>query len=747
MIKGKVKRIYTKNNFNIITLTNGKQIQYIGELTVHNNDYIICNGEWITTKYGQTFSATDITISNSFSFLFSLFISGISDKMAEKIFEKYTYEEVKENPLLIYDYFLTDSSRKILNQIKDKKELFVEDTIDTIPKHLSKEIKGIGKKKILNWIDIYTTYYQFNTNKFLSDNFLYYILSSDTTRKIVQQVKKLDQIESDYKLLRKYNIPDYSLKYLIKDYKIEMLEKIKENVFILNDYYVPFPIIDEFAKKELNLNLTNKERIVNGILYVLINNERNGNTFMYLNSCLETSTELLNISVEKINEIISENLKLEYDSEFVLDENKLYRRVIYYTEQKLAKMILEKVNNKDNYIPNIINQYLSTTKLSKNQQECIIGALKKKISIFTGGPGTGKTTSIKELCKCLDKLNKTYILTSPTGKAAKRISESTGREAKTIYRTLEYKTHGKFGNFQRNEKYKLYTNYIIVDESSMLDVFVLNSLLKATHESTSIIFVGDVDQLPSVSMGSVFKDMKDSGLIPIFELTEVFRQGLDSDIVQNAYHVKNNEALQLNNKDFYFEQINDISNVENWLNKLKSEFLIICPMRVGSMGTIKMNKIMQKLKNKNPIICSHFDRNFKIGDNVIQLDNNYEKEVFNGEIGYVKNGNNQSITVCYPNNLENTEITYEYKELNQIDLAYAITIHKSQGSEADNILMIVDGNKEFISKELIYTGITRAKKKLFILSTYNLDFYKNLQTSNNRCTNLCNALIQNNEIA
>lgn len=741
MLKGKIKSIYTKNDFNLLSLTNGKQIQYIGLLNVQKNDYIICEGEWKQTKYGQTFFASNIQISNSYSFLFPLFISGISEKTAEKIFEKYTYEEIKENPLYLYDYFLTNSSRDILMQIQEKREMFFYDNIDTIGKHLAKEIKGIGKKKIWNWIKVYTTYYKFDSKHFLSDNFLYYILSSETTRNIVQQTKYLDKMEKDYLLLRQYGIPDYALKYLINDLKQDMFEKIKENVFILNDYYVPFPIIDYFALKELNMDKMDEKRILNGVIYTLLNNEKDGNTFMYYDTCLDTSAELLEINKNYIKEVLENNLKLGYDSEFILDENRLYRRVIYYTEQKLAKMMIDKVDEKEIYIPEFIYTYLSNTKLSKNQQECILGTLTKKISIFTGGPGTGKTTTINELCNCLDKLHKSYLLTAPTGKATKRLSESTGRQAKTIYRLLEYKKRGKFGSFQRNENYKLYTNYIIVDESSMLDVFTLNSLLKATHEKTTIIFVGDVDQLPSVSMGSVFKDMKDSNVIPTFELTEVFRQGLNSDIVQNAYHVKRNETLQLNHKDFYFEKINDISDVENWLKKLRSEFLIICPMRIGNFGTIKMNKLMQELKNKNKIICSHFDRNFKVGDKIIQLDNNYDKEVFNGEIGYIKSGNQESITVCYPNNLDNTEIIYDYKELNQIDLAYAITIHKSQGSEADNILMIIDGNPDFISKELIYTGITRAKKKIFILSTYDLDFYANLKTSNNRCTNLCNILI------
>ena len=202
--------------------------------------------------------------------------------------------------------------------------------------------------------------------------------------------------------------------------------------------------------------------------------------------------------------------------------------------------------------------------------------------------------------------------------------------------------------------------------------------MKAIHEKTSILFVGDVDQLPSVSMGSVFKDMKESHGIPTFALTEIFRQGLDSDIVQNAYHVKYNKPLVCNHKDFFFENVNTLGDVEEWISKLKSEFLILCPMRVGSMGTIELNKLMQKLKNKNKTICSHMGREFKVGDKVIQLTINYDKNVFNGEMGYVKSGDKNAITIYYPDNTETLEITYEYKELGQIDLAYAITIHKSQ---------------------------------------------------------------------
>lgn len=741
MLKGKVKHFYTKNDFHIITLTSNQKIQYIGECHLVKGDYIECDGEWQATKYGDTFMATDIRTCNSFSFLLSLVISGISEKKAEAIYEQYTYEEIKENPLILYDYFLTSASRSILSQIQEKRELFEEDTIDTIPKHLSKEIKGIGKKKVENWIEIYTIYYPFNISHFLSDNFLYYILSSETTRNMVQQVKKLDKIEKDYTTLRAYGVPDYVLKYIVRDMKDEMMKKIEEDIFILNDYFVPFPVIDKIGLDAFQMEKMSEKRVINGVLYVLMQNEKDGNTFMDYDTCLTQSEKVLDLDREKVKEIIDRNLSEGYDSEFKLDEDRLYRRVIYFTEQKLANMMIEKTREKSQYVPKWIDTYLDNTHLSKSQKECVKGVLKEKISILTGGPGTGKTTTLCEVCNCLDKMGKHYLLAAPTGKAAKRMSESTRRDSQTIYRLLEYSSRGKFGSFKRNENYKLYADYVIIDESSMLDVYILNSLMKAIHEKTSILFVGDVDQLPSVSMGSVFKDMKESHGIPTFALTEIFRQGLDSDIVQNAYHVKYNKPLVCNHKDFFFENVNTLGDVEEWISKLKSEFLILCPMRVGSMGTIELNKLMQKLKNKNKTICSHMGREFKVGDKVIQLTNNYDKNVFNGEMGYVKSGDKNAITIYYPDNTETLEITYEYKELGQIDLAYAITIHKSQGSEADNVLMVMDGNKDFISKELVYTGITRAKKKCFILSTFEIDFYKDLQVSNDRSTNLKNILI------
>ena len=199
---------------------------------------------------------------------------------------------------------------------------------------------------------------------------------------------------------------------------------------------------------------------------------------------------------------------------------------------------------------------------------------------------------------------------------------------------LEYKSRGIFGTFARHEKYPLWTDYVIVDESSMLDVYMLNSLMKAIKNGTSIIFVGDIDQLPSVSMGSVLRDMKDSGKVNVYELTEIFRQGAESYIIKNAYNIKFNRPLEVNNNDFKFIKVNNLADVKKELEKIDYEYQILCPMRVGDIGTIRINELMQNIKNSDSKKSIYSNgQMFKVNDYVIQCDNDYDKEIYNGEIG------------------------------------------------------------------------------------------------------------------
>ena len=496
---------------------------------------------------------------------------------------------------------------------------------------------------------------------------------------------------------------------------------------------------NNIALNEFKVKKENKSRIISALLFIVKRYEKDGNTFIDKNEAIEQAVRMLDLDKTFIVDVLNENIK-QPEPDFILKYNKLYRRVIYFTERKLGMMLNKKTKQEDNLVPEQVHNYLKTTKLSEKQQKGVITVLSKKISILTGGPGTGKTTTINEVCNCLKLMGKRFLLCAPTGRAAKRMTESTGQKSQTIHRLLDYKPRGLFGTFMKNDQFPLDTDYIIVDESSMLDVYILNSLIKAVKKETSIIFVGDVNQLPSVSMGSVFRDMKDSELITVFELTEVFRQSLESYIVRNAYHVNNNEDLEINNKDFKFIKVSDYEDVKKQLETFNFDYQILCPMRVGEIGTIKINKLMQSIKNPGDkkLVYSN-GRIFKVGDKVIQNDNDYNKEIYNGEIGEIISINNDYTKIKYEYN-DPQVVTYKNSELYEIDFSYAISIHKSQGSEADNIVLIVDGNENFLSKELIYTAITRAKKNIIILSTYDIDFYSKLKTSNNRITYLTDAI-------
>lgn len=743
-IKSEVEKvIYDATNYHVFSLKNKTKVKlkFNPEFKIVPGIYVEVIGEFIEDKYGTTFDGNEIFLADSEDCLdlLSIAIDGIGEKKSEQILKDLgSYEPLKTDPFKIFDYFLSKSSKDLLQQIRNKRHLFVSSDKETAAKQISKEIKGIGTKKILKWMNEFEDIYPYDTQLFLDDDSIIYFLASNTALNIYEQIKNIDKLDSDYKTLLSLNIPNYSLNYLFKDFKSNSLNKIKTNPYILLDYGVNFLTCDKIALNNFGVEKDSFIRIINGLLYCIKCGEKEGNTFIDFSTGIEQTSNILQIDIDAIKNALDIELSKNYESSFIVSDNKLYRRVIFFTEKKLGNCLYRKTLNK-NYVPDNIKLYLKSTKLSIEQQNAVLGILSNKISILTGGPGTGKTTTINELCNCLDKIGKKYSLCAPTGRAAKRITESTNREAQTIHRLLEYKPHGIYSSFMKNEKYPLRTDFIIVDESSMLDVYMLNSLMNAVDENTSIVFVGDVDQLPSVSMGSVFKDMNDSKKIDIFELREVFRQSLDSFIVRNAYHIKNNENLEVNDNDFKFIKINSINDVEEFLKDINCDFQILCPMKVGPLGTININKLMQNIKNNSTTKFYLNNRLFKNGDKVIQLDNDYNKDVYNGEIGNIIKINNECITVQYPYN-DPAIITYKSNEIYEIELSYAISIHKSQGSEAENIILIIDGNEDFISKELIYTAVTRAKRNITILSTFELDFYSALKVNNNRMTNLNNTI-------
>lgn len=745
IIKGFIQKIiYNNTNYHIFALKDGTKVklQFQPSFNIKTGIFVEIDGDFEDdAKYGRNFIAKTITTCEtkaSFELL-SISIDGLGEKKIEEISKDLNgdYSILKSNPFKIFDYFLSKPSKDILEQIRTKRHLFTSNDKEITAKQMNKEIKGIGKKKILEWMKDFEDEYPYDTGLFLDDEIIIKYLASQTALNVYEQICHIDELENAFKTLNDLKIPNYIIGYLFKEYKFNVLKEIENNPYLLLDYGMEFSVVDNIALTKYKCSLLEPVRIINGVIHIIKQSEHNGNTFINLKDAISNASKLLDVDEAVIDLAITNNT-IESNPEFIIKNDKLYRRVIFFTERKLGIMLSEKVKEVKNVIPEYVLKYIENTHLSDLQKYCVSKVLTEKISILTGGPGTGKTTTINEVCNCLDKMNKRYVLCAPTGRAAKRINESTKRSAQTIHRLLEYKPRGIFGSFMKNENYPLFTDYIIVDESSMLDVYMLNNLMKAIKKGTSIIFVGDIDQLPSVSMGSVLRDMKDSGTIPVYTLTEVFRQSLESNIVKNAYHIKNNEELEIGD-DFKFIEVKSLEDIEKQLSLISYDYQILCPMRVGDIGTISINQLIQRIKKSSGNNIYSNGNLYYVGDKVIQTDNDYNKEIYNGEIGEIISINNENTTIKYDFNEPNI-IVYKNNELYEVDLAYAISIHKSQGSETDNVVIIVDGNKDFISKELIYTAITRAKKNIILMSTYDLDFYSKLKTSNTRMTNLSNLI-------
>jgi exodeoxyribonuclease V alpha subunit len=370
--------------------------------------------------------------------------------------------------------------------------------------------------------------------------------------------------------------------------------------------------------------------------------------------------------------------------------------------------------------------------LAEMQKEALRKAVTCKVMVITGGPGTGKTTLVNSIIKILEKKGQQIVLASPTGRAAKRLSEVTGREAKTIHRLLEYSPSE--GGFKRNEEYPLDTDMVIIDEVSMVDILLMNHLLKAIPPTATLLLVGDIDQLPSVGPGNVLKDIINSGLVETIRLTDIFRQAQESLIVVNAHRINRGEFLQLKTSpgqqnNFYFikrqepeETLNIIKDLCK--SRLPSAFQldplediqVMTPMHRGIVGVANLNAELQNLLNPNQKSVSRGGRLFRINDKVMQIKNNYEKETFNGDIGWIYSIDleDQILKVKF----EDRIIDYSWSDLDELVLAYAISIHKSQGSEYPVVVIpILPQHYIMLQRNLLYTAITRAKKLVVLVGS------------------------------
>jgi len=623
-------------------------------------------------------------------------------------------------------------------------------------------VKGIGKKMAERIID------QFGTDALEVIQYAPQRLTEVSgigeakAQTIAEAFEEQRELREIILFLSEYGItPNYAVR-IYKKYKEMTIAYIQENPYRLADEIIGigFKKADLIARA-MGISLNSKYRIHSGIRYTINTFHTEGHTYAPSDILIDRARELLEVEESEVVEGVQEMaLKQKIQLERQDDDIIVYSMPYFYAETnacnkliELSQVVLDTLEiDVDEEISNIEKE--DEIALAENQREAIRQAITNGILVITGGPGTGKTTTINTLIKVLEKLKKRIILAAPTGRASKRMTEATGKEAKTIHRLLEmgYSDENEGMLFQRNEDNPLATDVIIIDEVSMVDIILMNSLLKAISRGTRVVFVGDVDQLPSVGAGNVLKDIIDSGVIKIVRLNEIFRQAGESMIVVNAHKINQGQYPTLNHKekDFYFINRSKKDDILNTIVALVKERLpkhykfdpikdiqVLTPMKKGDVGTLNLNKELQNYLNppdKYKREKELREKIFRVGDKVMQIKNNYTLKwtsldvdaeeqrgegVFNGDIGYVEhiNTENQELTVFFD---DNRSVVYSFMQLDELELAYSITIHKSQGSEFPVVVMPVTwGPPMLLTRNLLYTAITRAKSLVVLVGTEN----------------------------
>lgn len=558
--------------------------------------------------------------------------------------------------------------------------------------------------------------------------------------------------------LQGYGIsPTYSVK-IFKKYGEGAIGIVKENPYKLCDDIsgIGFKTADKIARS-IGIDPNSRYRIMAGIKYILAGCMNNGHVYYPKLSLYDECVKLLGIDVDLIDDalinlITSKQIVVEQDSEDVA----VYLSPLYFSELGVSKRLLElsiqSISENFEDIDEEIEDYeeKNNIKLADEQRTAVIEGAKNGVCVITGGPGTGKTTIIKCIINIFENRGMNIVLAAPTGRAAKRITETTGYEASTIHRLLQMEFIPGESNqqFAKDESEPIEADAVIIDEASMIDIILMNSLLKAIAVGTRLILVGDVDQLPSVGPGNVLRDIIDSKAINVVKLNKVFRQANESLIAVNAHKINNGELPILNDreKDFFFIQKSNSTDVLEDILKLVDvrlpsfkeeidavrDIQVIAPMRKGETGIHNLNIRLQEILNppsKRKSEKQFRDYTFRVGDKVMQIKNNYNIEwesisgkgelqgtgVFNGDIGYIEaiDNENQILTIAFD---DDRRVSYDFTSLDELELAYAITIHKSQGSEFPVVVIpVCYGPPMLMTRNLIYTGVTRARKLVVLV--------------------------------
>ena len=596
-------------------------------------------------------------------------------------------------------------------------------------------------------------------------------ISERKAMEIADQVNAKRDLRQAMIFLQQYGISTTLAVKIYNTYGQEIYGILKENPYRMADDVegVGFRTADEIASR-VGIRTDSDFRIRSGIQYALLQASNEGHTYLPMPELTQRASNLLQIEPEYIEK---HYMNLAMDRKIIMrqvdDTTQIYASSFFYMEANTATML--KQLNASFDVPDIeieerLRQIEKQTKmdLDEHQVEAVKEAVRNGLLVITGGPGTGKTTTINTIIRYFELEGMDIFLAAPTGRAAKRMSETTGFEARTIHRMLEL-NGGMEGNagFERNEQNPLETDVIIIDEMSMVDISLMYSLLKAIAAGTRLILVGDVNQLPSVGPGSVLKDIIDSNEFHTVKLTKIFRQASTSDIIVNAHKINRGEPVSLDNKsmDFFFlkrYEADKIINVTLQLIKQKlpkfvgaSEYdiQVLTPMRKGLLGVERLNGILQMYLNpadQRKREKEHGSTIFREGDKVMQTKNNYQLEweirskyglcidkgtgIFNGDMGIIEEINDfaETMTVSFD---EGRMVEYPYKLLDELELAYAVTIHKSQGSEYPAVVIpLLSGPRMLMNRNLLYTAVTRAKKCVTIVgndTTFNQMIENNSQ--------------------
>lgn len=697
-IQGTLTDIIFQNESNGYTVgileTEDEQITVVGYMPVVSKGQTFeFEGNWIVhPTYGEQFEtisykpATPNTLEGIESYLASGIIKGIGEKIAKRIVK-----------------------------------VFGKDTLDIMqnkPYELTK-VDGIGEKKAQNIAEAF------------------------------QEQRELSEVML---FLQQYGVtPNYAVK-IYKKYGENAIQLVQENPYRLADdiFGIGFRIADAIAKR-MGIDPSSPYRVRCGIKFVLNRYSLEGHTYVPREELIQSTSNLLEVEKELVADAL---VRLALDNEVHLEnidrdeEVAVFAMSLFYAETYTCKKLIELIQHQTEPISDDLKKEIEEIEkdqeieLAENQREAVEEATKNGVLVITGGPGTGKTTAINTIIKMFERHNLSISLAAPTGRAAKRMSEATGREAQTIHRLLEYSylEESSAMSFAKCEDDPLTADVVIIDEMSMADIFLMQGLLKAILPGTRLILVGDADQLPSVGPGNVLKDIIDSGMVKVVQLDQIFRQAQESMIIVNAHRINKGDYPYINKKekDFYFMSRRKQEHILYTIKELCKERLpnfhhcdpikgiqVLAPMKKGLVGTFNLNNELQAILNPPDADKAQKklkDKIFRVGDKVMQMKNNYNLKwkkidnseegegIFNGDFGYITDidTEDKEVVVTFD---EDKLVRYDFSQLDELELAYCITIHKSQGSEFPIVVMPVSwGPPMLLTRNLLYTAVTRAKE-------------------------------------